>query len=174
MRTSETFIRENYEQLSFSEAELRRKKVGLLGTMFPASWRTPGALDIAAAMAEPHGFLRDTLRGAPMLIVVTFDPRRRAPASEGDVLGMMSLGCLMENAWLAATALGIGFHVVSSVASVDVEGRIESMLSIPAGLRIAFAIRLGYPITGSSAALRVRRELSDFTHRNKYGRRSDP
>jgi len=36
-----------------------------------------------------------TLRGAPMLIVVTFDPRRRAPALEGDVLGMMSLGCVM-------------------------------------------------------------------------------
>src|ERR1022692_591998 len=40
--TSEVFIRENYEQLSFSEEELRRKKVGLLGTMFPPSWRTPG------------------------------------------------------------------------------------------------------------------------------------
>ena len=38
---SETFIRENYQQLSFSEEELLRKKVGILGTMFPPSWRTP-------------------------------------------------------------------------------------------------------------------------------------
>ena len=36
-----TFIRENYQQLSFSEEELRRKKVGILGTMFPKSWQTP-------------------------------------------------------------------------------------------------------------------------------------
>ncbi len=33
--TSEVFVRENYDQLSFSEEELRRKKVGLLGLMFP-------------------------------------------------------------------------------------------------------------------------------------------
>ena len=41
--TSATFIRENYPQLSFSEEELLRKKVGLLGTMFPPSWRNPDA-----------------------------------------------------------------------------------------------------------------------------------
>jgi nitroreductase len=40
--TSEIFVRENYQQLSFSEEELRRKKVGLLGTMFPAEMRNPG------------------------------------------------------------------------------------------------------------------------------------
>ena len=34
---SEAFVRENYEQLSSSEEELRRKKVGLLGLMFPPS-----------------------------------------------------------------------------------------------------------------------------------------
>ena len=40
---SPTFVRENYQQLSFSEEELQRKKVGLLGTMFPAFMRTLGA-----------------------------------------------------------------------------------------------------------------------------------
>ena len=38
---SETFIRENYPLLSFSEEELQKKKVGILGNMFPLSWRTP-------------------------------------------------------------------------------------------------------------------------------------
>jgi nitroreductase len=36
-----TFIRENYPQLSFTEDELRRKKTGIMGTMFPKSWQTP-------------------------------------------------------------------------------------------------------------------------------------
>ena len=36
---SEEFLRENYQQLSFSEEELRQKKVGILGAMFPPSWR---------------------------------------------------------------------------------------------------------------------------------------
>ena len=39
---SEDFLRENYQQLSFSEEELLQKKVGILGAMFPPSWRTPG------------------------------------------------------------------------------------------------------------------------------------
>ena len=38
---SETFIRENYQQLSFSEEELLKKKTGVLGAMFPPSWRNP-------------------------------------------------------------------------------------------------------------------------------------
>jgi nitroreductase len=40
---SDTFLQENYQQLSFSEEELRHKKVGLLASMFPPAWRTPGA-----------------------------------------------------------------------------------------------------------------------------------
>src|SRR5271157_1075842 len=34
-----TFIKENYKQLSFSLDELRKKKTGILGTMFPPAWR---------------------------------------------------------------------------------------------------------------------------------------
>ena len=49
--TSATFVAENYAQLSFSEEELRAKKVGLLGTMFPPSWRTPG---VAPRLDEAH------------------------------------------------------------------------------------------------------------------------
>ena len=32
-----TFIKENYPQLSFTEDELRRRKTGIMGTMFPKS-----------------------------------------------------------------------------------------------------------------------------------------
>ena len=37
-RISEEFLRENYEQLSFSKEELLKKKTGILGTMFPPAW----------------------------------------------------------------------------------------------------------------------------------------
>lgn len=48
---SRTFIEENLRQLAASEEELRRKRVGLLATMFPPSWRTFGA---ARHIDEPH------------------------------------------------------------------------------------------------------------------------
>jgi nitroreductase len=163
---SEEFIRENYEQLSFSEEELRRKKVGLLATMFPASWRTPGKephLDEAHA----HSILGEPIRSSAALLVVLYDPRRRAPASEGDVLGMMSLGCLMQNMWLVASALGIGFQVQSSLAAPHVENEVKKLLAVPPPLRIGFACRLGYPLE-EPRYLRVRRDVADFVKRNRY------
>jgi hypothetical protein len=35
---SEEFLRENYAQLSFSEAELSIKKTGMLASSFPRAW----------------------------------------------------------------------------------------------------------------------------------------
>ena len=53
-RPSEDFVRENYEQLSSSEEELLKKKMGLLGTMFPPSWRDAAKLDEAIRESALH------------------------------------------------------------------------------------------------------------------------
>lgn len=166
---SEAFIRENYQQLSFSEDELRRKKVGILGTMFPASWRTahPNMADIARE--NGRGSLHDTMQDGPTVLVVTYDPRTRAPASEGDFLGIMSLGCLMENMWLQAESLGIGVQIMSVFSGNRVEPHVKEMLGIPAPLRIAFAARLGFPLRKPNLP-RVRRDLADFAHHNHFGK----
>jgi nitroreductase len=172
---SETFIRENYQQLSFSEEELLRKKVGILGTMFPPAMRTPGAkLDKATdkKMASRFGSLVQT---SPVLLIVLYDPNKRAPASEGDFLGIISLGCLMENMWLMASSLGIGFHILSFLGSDPVEKEVKRILNIPKHFRIAYAVRMGYPpsppATSSKPAkpLRVRRDIPTFTHHNRFG-----
>lgn len=162
---SETFLRENYQQLSFSEEELRGKKVGLLATMFPPSWRTGGDRQSQAA-TEPTS---RAMPACPVLLVVVYDPSRRAPASEGDFLGIMSLGCVMENMWLAAQSLGIGFQIMSALAGESFAAEVKRILNIPNGLKIAFAARLGYPIPSAMQYVRVRRELEDFTHHNRFG-----
>ena len=162
---SETFIRENYEQLSFSEDELLKRKTGILGTMFPPSWRRSDfrldELD-EAEMAS----LRRRVPASPVLLVVVYDPSRRAPASEGDFLGIISLGCVMENMWLAAESMGIGLHIVSSLSSSD---EVKTILGIPDDLIIAFSCRLGYPVSEPAPWLRVRRDVGDFTHHNRFG-----
>lgn len=159
---------QNYEQLSFSEEELKRKKVGILGAMFPPSWRTPGVKPHVDEV-HAHSILGAPIRMSAALLVVLYDPRRRAPASENDALGMMSLGCVMENMWLVAQSLGIGFHVQSSLGSPAVERDVRPILGFPEPLKIAFAVRLGYP-KQPFAYLRVRRDLADFTHRKRHGR----
>ena len=169
-RISEDFLRENYQQLSLSEEELLQKKVGILGAMFPPSWRTPGDWRRIAKDCEPS-VLDQTIKGSPVLLIVTYDPRKRAPASVGDTLGFISLGCVMENMWLMAEELGIGFQIMSVFGGDEVESEVKKILEIPEYLKIAYAIRLGYPVWKSSQSLRVRRDIVGFAHQNRFGNR---
>jgi nitroreductase len=161
------FIRENFAQLAASPEELRTRKTGILAAHFPPAWTTR---DTLARVPEEtrHGTLGDTLAGSPVLLVVTWDPRRRAPASEHDALGVMSLGCMLENAWLMAESLGVSMQVVSAFGAEGVERELRHVLGVPDGLRIAFAVRLGYPVVEPPAAVRVRRDLADFVHHNQF------
>ena len=169
-RISEVFLRENYEQLSFSKEELLEKKTGILGAMFPPSWVDPSKMVEAASESAPMP-LTQSIRGSPCLLIVVYAPKKRAPASEGDVLGFMSLGCVMENMWLMASSLGISLQILSSFAAPPVEKQLKQVLGIPEQLKIAYACRLGYP-TGSTKYLRVRRDVEKFAHYNKFGNKS--
>jgi nitroreductase len=165
---SETFIRENYLQLSFSEEELLRKKTGLLGTMFPPAWRDPD-FKLEDNAGKSDSSMQRPFPTCPLMLFVVYDPSKRAPASEGDFLGILSLGCLMENMWLMANSLGISFHILSSLSSDDVAQEVKNILHIPDSLKIAFCCRLGYPVSPQAKSLRVRRDIKDFTNYNQYG-----
>ena len=162
---SEAFLRENYRQLSFSEEELRRKKTGVLARTFPPSWQRP---DADAASLEPS-FLRDSLQGSQTLLLLLYDPAIRAPGSEGDFLGIMSLGCVMQNLWLAAQNLGISMQILSALGATAVQRELRPILRIPETRSVAFACRLGFPMPPTVAPLRIRRELPDFVFRNRWG-----
>ena len=163
---SQIFIRENYHQLSFSVEELKRKKVGILGIWFPAFMRD---LSIKPKPKERiSSSQRSLVKKNPVFLIVVYDPNKRAPASKGDTLGFMSLGCVMENMWLMAHSLGINLHIVSSFNDGEIENKAKRILGIPKNLKIAFTFRLGYTPT-SAKYLRVRRDIKDFTSYNQYG-----
>jgi nitroreductase len=172
-RPSAEFIRENYAQLSFSEDELTAKGTGLLATMFPPAWRQPDANphEQAGPAELEHGFLGQTMRSCPVVLIVIYDARTRAPASEGDVLGLISLGCVLENMWLTAQSRGIGLQVMSVFSDAAVEGRLREILSIPDHMHIAYACRLGYPAAEPDRYLRVRRSPERFVHHNTFTER---
>jgi nitroreductase len=165
--TSTEFLRENYQQLSFSTKEQLQKKVGVLAAQFPASWRDPARFEEVAN--EGAGApLSQIINGSPTLLIVTYDPRKRAPASEGDSLGFMGLGCVMQNIWLTAYSLGVGIHILS-VFGREPEEKVKQILHIPKELKIAYAVRLGYPVRPPSKYRRVRRNANVLTHHNLYG-----
>jgi nitroreductase len=162
-----TFIKENYQQLSFTEDELRRRKVGVLGTMFPKSWQTPDpSLEEIKSQDWSESMSKQIISCSAILFVL-YDPSRRAPASEGDFLGIISLGCAMENMWLMANSLGIGVHIVSSLSRKEVAKEITKILRVPANFVIAFSMRLGYPVAPVHY-LRVRRDRDDFASHNGF------
>ncbi|HUH79596.1 MAG TPA: nitroreductase family protein [Methanoregula sp.] len=165
---SPDFIRENFWQLSMSEEELSHKKVGILGQQFPPGWRDGTNLEAAIRDRKP-GTLAETIKGSPAVIVVVYDTRKRAPASEGDVLGMLSLGCVMENMWLMAEELDVGFQVMS-VFGGSAQADVKNILKIPPHMAVSFAVRLGYPAE-QPGYLRVRRDPESFVHRNEFGKR---
>jgi nitroreductase len=167
-QASEAFIRENYQQLSFSEKELLQKKVGILGTVFPPDWRDPAKLDKAVRESRPTP-LKQRINGSPVLLIVIYDARKRAPASEGDVLGFISLGCVMENMWLMAQSLGLSVHVLSAFSGNAVEKQVKQILKIPEYMKVAFAFRIGYPVSKPAKRLRVRRDVEMFTYHNRFG-----
>lgn len=167
---SESFVRENYRQLSFSKKELRQKKIGILGTLFPPAWRDPTKFDQVLG-EERRSSLDDTMDGSPAVLIVIYDPRKRAPASEGDFLGILGLGCVMENMWLTAQALKIGFQIMSVFGGERVEKEVKRVLGIPRHMKIAYAIRLGHPVRPTSRYLRVRRDVEGMVHHNQYGKK---
>jgi nitroreductase len=161
---SPEFIAENYAQLSWSEAELEQRGTGLLGTMFPRSWWTA---DPARAPQDTSRLLGEIIAGAPVVIVVVYDPSRRAPASERDQLGMISLGCVLENMWLVAAAEHLDVQIVSALAAGGAEAEVKRVLGVPSAWRIAFAMRLGHAVTPSHPH-RVRRGIEAFVGRNRF------
>jgi nitroreductase len=131
--------------------------------MFPKAWW------VSDPAKAPHveRLLGETIAGAPMVIVVMFDPTERAPASEGDVLGMISLGCVLENMWLAAQVSHLDVQVMSAFSGEVTEPQIMDILGVPQPWRVAYALRLGHAVAPAEQ-LRVRRDPETFVHRNHF------
>jgi nitroreductase len=170
-RVTEAFLRENYEQLSFSEEELFQRRAGILGSAFPAAMRDPSKFKKVAAESPPMR-LRYAIDGSPLLLILIYDPRKRAPDSEGDVLGLVGLGCVMENMWLMASSLGISVRILSDFGDAGVDVETKRVLGIPQHLSVLLGLRLGYPVEAEGEGIRVRRYLSDFTYHNRYGKKN--
>jgi nitroreductase len=166
MAPAETFAHEAYHHLSLPDAELLRRRTGLLASMLPESWQESDP--VADGAAPHHTYVGRAIQKCPLLLVVVYDSRLGTSGSEEVALDMMSLGCVMQNMWLMTESLGISMQVLTSLGTTVVENRVRSILNIPQRLKIAFAVRLGYPLAASESYLRLRRRIEDFTHRNRY------
>jgi nitroreductase len=75
----------------------------------------------------------------------------------------------MENMWLMAQSLGISVHILSVFSGDTVEEEVKRILHVPKYMKVAFAARLGYPVSKPAKHLRVRRGIEMFAHHNWFG-----
>jgi len=166
---SETYLRETYEHVSFSEAELTHKKKGTLANIYPRAWTDPEAWDPESDARSQRILLGRAVLEPQVLLVVLYDSSIHSPDSKGDAIGLMGLGCVMENMWLMSESEGLGMHVLTVFRNGAVEKQVQHALHVPPVMKIAFACSLGYPASPADPYLRVRRELEDFVHHNQFG-----
>jgi nitroreductase len=171
---SEAYLKENYALLSTNEADLRIRKIGTLATIYPRAWVDPEAWSPDSDYRSQLTYLGRALLQPKVLLVVLYDARTRAPGSEGDTLGLIGLGCVMENMWLTAESLGLGMHVLTVFSDSHVEAEVRRILKIEPQMKIAFACSLGYPADPTVEDVRVRRDLEDFVHHNAFGQKDVP
>lgn len=84
---------------------------------------------------------------APFYIIVA--ERRGFPP-----IGLQSLAHVMENMWLKATALGLGFHLVSATSEMSSDEEFCRMLGIAPGEWDLMGCAVGYPQDELSPSIR--------------------
>lgn len=109
----------------------------------------------------------DYLKSVGAMIVVCADPRFMEFFPLGarrDAVLYFSLGAVIENMFLAATALGLGTAWITIKDGSERE--LRDLLGIPWDMQVQVVMPLGYP--GAEEKHLYRRELSEVVHRDRY------
>ena len=106
------------------------------------------------------------VREAPLLMLITMNCKRFPPGEGGTRWMWLSMGMLIQNVLLAATALDIGVQFVSAPLerSADRE-RIRQLFNIPIFHEVITLLRLGYVEKGTENSVRL--PTSEFVHFEK-------
>ena len=106
------------------------------------------------------------VREAPLLMLVTMNCKRYPPGEGGSRWMWLSMGMLIQNILLGATALDIGVQFVSAPLerSIDRE-QIRQLFNIPIFHEVITLLRLGYVEKETESAVRL--PTSEFVHFEK-------
>ena len=108
------------------------------------------------------------VREAPLLMLVTMNCKRYPPGEGGTRWMWLSMGMLVQNVLLAATALDIGVQFVSAPLERHTEReQVRQLFNIPTSHEIITLLRMGYIETSRGDSARL--EPDTFVHAEKRG-----
>ncbi len=106
------------------------------------------------------------VREAPLLMLITMNCKRYPPGDGGTRWMWLSMGMLIQNVLLAATALGIGVQFVSAPLEHPMDReRVRQFFNIPTSHEVITLLRMGY--VEESRGDSVRLQPSEFVHFEK-------
>jgi hypothetical protein len=82
-------------------------------------------------------------------------------------LGYSEPGLRYGELWLTIESLGVCVQKLS-LSARKAWRKVKRILGVPEEMKIAYAVRLGYPIHAPGKYLRVRRDAEMMTHHNRY------
>ena len=106
------------------------------------------------------------VREAPLLMLVTMNCKRYPPGDGGTRWMWLSMGMLIQNVLLAATALNIGVQFVSAPLENPADReRVRQLFNIPTSHEIITLLRIGYVEESRGGSVRL--PPSEFVHFEK-------
>ncbi len=106
------------------------------------------------------------VRESPLLVLITMNTNRRPPGEGATRWMWLSMGMMIQNMLLAATALGIGVQFVSAPLEKETDrDEIREHFDIPDTHEVMTLLRLGY--VSSEDGNSVRLDSSEFVHFDK-------
>ncbi len=130
---------------------------------------TISALSYVESYFAPKGYKSNpsmkALAEAPVVIVLCAEPERSG-AIHGQSYYLVDCGIAAQNLMLAARGLGLGTVFVG----VYDEGKIKSVLNIPASIRVVGLFPLGYP-TEEKKEGPARKAVEEFCFNEQWGTR---
>ena len=114
----------------------------------------------------PANEIAAQVREAPLLILITMNTQRKPPGEGANRWMWLSIGMMIQNILLAATALGIGVQFVSAPLETNVDREnIRKHFNIPDFHEVMTLLRLGYMDTEGGDSVRL--DTTKFVHYEK-------
>ena len=114
----------------------------------------------------PANEIATQVREAPLLVLITMNTERQPPGEGATRWMWLSMGMLIQNILLAATALDIGVQFVSAPLESEADREnIRQLFNIPDYHEVMTLLRMGY--VSSDGGSSVRLKPSNFVHFEK-------
>lgn len=114
----------------------------------------------------PAKEIAEQVRSAPLLMLVTMNCKRYPPGEGATRWMWLSMGMLIQNLLLTATALDIGVQFVSApLERAEDRDKIRQLFNIPAFHEVITLLRMGYVDRDNADSVRL--QPSEFVHFEK-------